>query len=575
MSIISSSRECNTPGSSQKVVRFKLNYNLKSSLLRFANDKDSNLYEELLCHIRNVGQEIRDDDLTQLLKEARGCISIIDGNFRLFVQVVLILRWTHRSEEVIQEYQGFLQDLCSAHTYYTKVVLDHLTSSFKSDQYDWIDNSPSDKSIKCFNKLHQVIQSIIAVIPMSRELLLNSVNNNFPFVKKPAKEQQSYVYNVLQISQYEPSLHSELLSAIINKMVTLDVHLPKSGLECEGNNDTMEVDGVFPLDKVSPDSEPSVAESLDLCLLLLFKYLTLECHNEDGTLIWDKTKSLYSDLCKIFEDVILPTHATHHVQFLIFYFLSFKKPTLGSNFLQMLWKKVSNANVAPVIRQASVCYIASLLTRAKYISLLVVKDMVSEMANWLHSYVDNHDGSSSCFDHRVHSVFYTTCQALFYIIAFRHKDLVENKGLLHLQNLGLSKIVTCRLNPLRYCLPVVVSNFASIARSYQLAYCYTIIERNSRNVLPVEYRDTTGCISPFSPVHFDSFFPFDPYHLKKSKVYIDPIYREYCGPPETKVAANSSSSKEEDDDDFLDTTIEHQSARDVFSYGTSPGFLHV
>lgn len=59
MSIVSTSRECNTPGPSQKVVRFKLNYNLKSSLLRFANDKDSNLYEELLCHIRDVGQEIR------------------------------------------------------------------------------------------------------------------------------------------------------------------------------------------------------------------------------------------------------------------------------------------------------------------------------------------------------------------------------------------------------------------------------------------------------------------------------------------------------------------------------------
>lgn len=59
----------------------------------------------------------------------------------------------------------------------------------------------------------------------------------------------------------------------------------------------------------------------------------------------------------------------------------------------------------------------------------------------------------------------------------------------------------------------------------------------------------------------------------RSKVYIDPIYREYCGPPETQLAAKSS--KDEDDDDFLDTTIEHQSTHDIFSYGTSPGFLHV
>jgi RNA polymerase I-specific transcription initiation factor RRN3 len=50
---------------------------------------------------------------------------------------------------------------------------------------------------------------------------------------------------------------------------------------------------------------------------------------------------------------------------------------------------------------------------------------------------------------------------------------------------------------------------------YQLVFCYTIIERNSRQMLPV-IRNTAGgdlvqtCTNPL-----DTFFPFDPCVLKR------------------------------------------------------------
>lgn len=83
-----------------------------------------------------------------------------------------------------------------------------------------------------------------------------------------------------------------------------------------------------------------------------------------------------------------------------------------------------------------------------------------------------------------------------------------------METLNLAKIVTSRLNPLRVCQLAVVQNFAAVARKYQLAYCYSIIEHNSRNVLPVVYQDEKGSLIVYN-ANLEAFFPFDPYVLKR------------------------------------------------------------
>lgn len=51
------------------------------------------------------------------------------------------------------------------------------------------------------------------------------------------------------------------------------------------------------------------------------------------------------------------------------------------------------------------------------------------MAKWIHMYIDTQDGLDSInWDLRIHSVFYSVCQAVFYIITFRHKDFVSKRG---------------------------------------------------------------------------------------------------------------------------------------------------
>jgi hypothetical protein len=79
---------------------------------------------------------------------------------------------------------------------------------------------------------------------------------------------------------------------------------------------------------------------------------------------------------------------------------------------------------------------------------------------------------------------------------------------------------------------IMVHNFVNTNRisvqvnfPFQLAYCDTIIQRNSRINLPVignlSSSGAPASVETAKPILLDSFFPFDPYRLTKSKVFIE------------------------------------------------------
>lgn len=82
---------------------------------------------------------------------------------------------------------------------------------------------------------------------------------------------------------------------------------------------------------------------------------------------WDNTKLLYHDLLSIFENEILPTYNSSHIQYVIYYFLSFKM-TLAENFSNWLWKKCCDVSSPSTLRQAAAGYLASFLCRATFVS---------------------------------------------------------------------------------------------------------------------------------------------------------------------------------------------------------------
>ena len=82
-----------------------------------------------------------------------------------------------------------------------------------------------------------------------------------------------------------------------------------------------------------------------------------------------------------------------------------------------------------------------------------------------------------------------------------------------LQALDLTRIVSCNLNPLRYCHTTTVLQFAESATHLQVVYCHTIIKRDQRRCLP---ETDAKCL-------MDTEYPFEKYLLQGSSHIINPL----------------------------------------------------
>lgn len=141
----------------------------------------------------------------------------------------------------------------------------------------------------------------------------------------------------------------------------------------------------------------------------------------------------------------------------------------------------------------------------------IIKRYLNEFCLWAHEYIKNSNSNRQNGSLKAHIIFYSLCQAIFYIIAFRSRDLtVDKNSILFLQSLHLSALVNSNFNPLRACLPAVATAFAGVTRHFQLAYCHAILERNARRKLATVYANDTATPEEV----LETFFPFDPYLLK-------------------------------------------------------------
>uniref|UniRef100_A0A671RL03 RNA polymerase I-specific transcription initiation factor RRN3-like n=1 Tax=Sinocyclocheilus anshuiensis TaxID=1608454 RepID=A0A671RL03_9TELE len=464
------------------------------------------------------------------------------------------LPWLGRSQAVVEEYLAFLSNLVSAQTVYLRACLRMVVSNFapkririQEGNVDISDSDDEDENLpRTFDQCHQALQLIARYVPSTSRFLMSILSDKFPFVQKSSRTLECYVHNLLRVSVYIPDLRRDILELIISKMLTLDVSAPRSEIEevesgaQQDANGASQDDCLFdmdeeedsPLDSSRPDRAVMVhpvAERLDTMMTVLLAYIEDICH-VNGSLDIEKTKALYRDLLSVFDKVVLPTHASCHVQYYMFYLCSFRLG-LAEAFLDHLWKMLQAPNQPPVLRQAAAGYMGSFMARAKFLPVSTVKACLDLLVPWLHLYINSQDSGSKAFcDVNLHGPFYTACQAVFYTLIFRHNAILEGnmkKGLAYLQGLNLERIVMCQLNPLRVCLPAVTNMFAAITRKYQLVFCYTIIERNNRNLLPVVSCSTGGSSVSTNTNPLDTFFPFDPYLLKSSGKLIEPIYQAW------------------------------------------------
>lgn len=537
---------------------------------------DSGDYE-LLKH-QLADPEIKDAQIISWLQEFRSCVTQLTKDHEQLIYTVLRLPWVGRSQPVVEEYMAFLSNLVSAQTVYLcaclKMVVSHFTPkrvTICEGGVDISDSDDEDENLpRNFDQCHQALQLITKYVPSTSRFLMPILQENFPFIQKSSRTLEYYVHNLLRVTVYIPSIRRDVLELIIGKTLKLDVSASRSDIEEAEENVVQDQraeerteEGLFDMDEDVSADHPSrtvmahpVAERLDSLMAVLLAYIKDVCHL-NGSFHVERTKELYRELLSVFDKLILPTHASCHVQYTLFYLCSFRL-ALAEAFLDHLWKILQNPSQPAVLRQAAAGYMGSFLARAKFVPVLTVRACLDLLLSWIHRYIDSQDssGKQAYCDISLHGPFYTACQAVFYTLIFRHGAILGGnmkKGLEYLQSLNLERVVMCQLNPLKVCLPSVTSMFAAITRKYQVVFCYTIIEKNNRHVLPVVRSSGGGDCVTTNTNPLDSFFPFDPYLLKRSGQLIEPLYQvwEELADTELLVTKTGQQGSREDEDDFL------------------------
>ncbi|KAG7220117.1 hypothetical protein INR49_000993 [Caranx melampygus] len=383
----------------------------------------------------------------------------------------------------LQEFRGCVTQLTKDHEQLIYAILDGGRVTICEGGVDISDSDDEDENLpRTFNHSHQALQLITRYVPSTSRFLMPILQEKFPFIQKSSRTLECYVHNLLRVTVYIPSIRRDVLELIIGKMLKLDVSASRADIEEAEENmeqsqrpEEQSEEGLFHMDEdVAADqsSRMSVmahaeAERLDILMSVMMAYIKDICH-DGGSLHVERTKELYRDLLSVFDKLILPTHASCHVQYTLFYLCSFRL-ALAEAFLDHLWKILQSPSQPAVLRQTAAGYLGSLLARAKFIPVLTVRACLDLLVSWIHGYLDSQDssGRQACCDISLHGPFYSACQAVFYTLIFRHRAMLEGnmkKGLEYLQGLNLERIVMCQLNPLKVCLPSVTNMFAAITR---------------------------------------------------------------------------------------------------------------
>ncbi|KAJ3511569.1 hypothetical protein NLJ89_g4025 [Agrocybe chaxingu] len=259
----------------------------------------------------------------------------------------------------------------------------------------------------------------------------------------------------------------------------------------------------------------------------------------------------------------------------------------------------SYAMTSELTRAAAASYIGSFVSRAKFVDKDGTRRVVGVLCEYLRAHLEGVEaalrvgfGSTEKTSAAVgailasgqHTVFYAVAQAVFLIFCFRWRDLVLDDEVGDELELNLSfgcvggfpcggktskvpskdrwmpelavikRVVVSVLNPLKVCSANVVLQFSRVAQATDFIYCYTILDANkrsdsttspSRGVADASVailNPTVLCDS--TNAELNTFFPFDPYRLPKSNVFIQSVYREW-----SSVAIEDEGDDEDEDED--------------------------
>jgi len=341
------------------------------------------------------------------------------------------------------------------------------------------------------------------------------------------------------------------------------------------------------------DEVDEMAEKLDSVMLLLFEHLDRMVGREGGEEGGDACAAqLFEGLAPTLEGPILATHRCKYVQFVLFY-LAARDPTRRVPSLlvdRLLTRALREENAQIGARQAGLAYLSSFLVRSRAFSVEGIVRALTVLVEAAEMYLarsasdlnimmlvakheEEEGGEEGCGygwgavkkeedgenegiyeegreeegETGRHVLFYSICQAVFYVVGFHHSTLdgedvlgvgpgaaaaaaaaaaVDSKDGMFIspcpsplaQQLGLKtrlgRLACSPLRPLDHCLESVKREFL------RLAHLHAFVPAGALVGLGWEGGGEEEVVVRNNHNPLDSYFPFDPYLLRRSSRFV-------------------------------------------------------
>eukprot|EP00768_Dysnectes_brevis_P004663 gnl/Dysnectes_brevis/3376_a4247_694.p1 GENE.gnl/Dysnectes_brevis/3376_a4247_694~~gnl/Dysnectes_brevis/3376_a4247_694.p1 ORF type:complete len:498 (+),score=114.05 gnl/Dysnectes_brevis/3376_a4247_694:49-1542(+) len=425
-----------------------------------------------------------------------------------FIRQTFFFQWCLQ-EQTNSIFTDYVTSIVSAQPNIAKLAFQRVLQDFKSVT---VTQQAIDLSFS-------LIMDLLRIAPTTQDMLVPAIAAAAPAPDAHPRSHIRWAEALLRLIAHPQCIGSKqlLTHALLYWMVQLDTALPQD-LEEELEKPTLgegDVSMSLPMSlpfKHSPAGEETeeadtpkpgstVATALDEVMLRVFRFLE---DMSDADL-----ESFCRDaLIPAFTEQVMPAaYACQAVQFVMFVAAQRNGATCDAFMGRLFGLGFAKQHHHLTVALAAAGYLASFGARAKALPLPQLKGLVSLLGQLTHA-VGKQSGGKLYTGRAVSSLGLRSLRALLYLLCFRWEPLLDTMASLDLPTL------MCLSTPLPH-IPAVSEQFLQMA--YEGDWLITEDIERAWNQL-----------SQISPDVLPPFYPFDPYILPKSRMYVAPLYLEWA-----------------------------------------------
>lgn len=451
--------------------------------------------------VKQLDSSERLDHRNRWIQGLTGCVDALSEQHGLLLEAIVQMDW-HATDDITASFKELIAALVSAHPDLAAEVLSMLVKQLLPPADASQAGCPAEDAegleswlSKRYDAVHNVLNEVLRIVPTASQRLLQLLGASFPHKLRHVDTQVDFLKNLLRVVVYVPNIQTQALALIVDRLVEIDVEIKL--------DEHFEEEDVFAME--DEDEEPSrvneMADKLDEMLKLVYQFFSTAA--AEGASL----SSTFQALLQAFEVSVLPVHKSKAAQFLVFYTSSLH-PSFPGMFLDRLMARVSDASEPPLLRQTCAAYIGSYLARFQPLAPEQLRSTFNSLIREAQAYLHELPSEHAYPEPQRHAVFYTLCQSILYSACYKRDSLLDIGSV---QCVELEQILSCPLDPARFCLEAVAREFVNVAPMLGI--------RAEGMQLRVDEEQSRNCSN-----QLEMFFPFDPYLMEESREFIDGIY---------------------------------------------------